>query len=1259
MKNLPLSLLSFLGFSLMSAAQTSTVSYPKIEPYSSGYMIVAITPNGEYAAYTNRADEDATDGGRIVNIKTGEVTTVTSTQSSTEFGTIADVTADGNIAVGTFSAKPAYWTKSTKTWTYLPITGANKTGSVSAVTPDGKYAVGDDNLDNEYTAAPRLWDLTTGTAVTLTNLPTKNLSCVSDNQVQFKDISPDGNRIFGVISYSDANNVNYFVYDRTTATTKYIGFDYTVSGTTEKFVAKAANLQRVDFVVASPNCKYLTGQATVVVSDSEYNYAFLYDVDKDQITVYNDNDIDEGYQGFAVDDNGVVYAATNEDQPLRNLSVRCGKYWYSFSDIFSQRYGVDILSKTGLDNTGTPMAVTSDGRYIGTMVNPSDGSGINYTLTEDIAEACKSVDLMANYTFSPSNGSQFSLLNNVVITFDRGVQVVSGKGESVELLDGNGKVIDTSMNISVSGYSATVQFFSTALNVGEVYTVRIPAGTFAMAIDPTVTNKEMSVQYVGRKAGAVTPIEISPEDKSQVTKFDYTSSSVRVTYDAYLKLADENATALVYRNDETEPYETFTLSVTGNKLYAYPNSTVYFYKDSNYRIVIPANVVCDLGGSSSTGNAELTLNYVGGYEREVSSDDTTLFSDDFSDYLANFMLYDGDKLEPSSEMADSDTYNFNATTTPWQYALESASSSDVFAMSHSSYKTAGTSDDWLVTPSIYIPDETCYMQFKGQGFRKNKQDRLNVYVIPSEKSYSSITSTVMEEFKQNRELVFSEVLDPGKTEDGVEGEWTDYEVSLEKFAGKDVYIAFVNENTDQSVVFIDDIKVVHDMRYLVALDNETTVVAQDDIEIYGRIAVQSEVAEYTTAHLELLDANDTLIDTIDETDVKINKNNTYSFRFAKKFPLQIGSEVDLKIKIKLGDDVYTITRTISDVAFSTTKRVVLEEYAGQACGNCPRGILAIDKLKHDLPNNFIAITIRTYSNDVYSSGLSSYSTALGLDAVGAPSAIINRTTIAEPMEKTSEGWTFNAAEGSEPLWSDLVHSELETPAIADINLTATLNAEQKYIEIPLSIKYALNKTNVNASVFYVVVEDSLLADQDNYMYTYNDLNLGEWGAGGKYGSSRVFDIYIDDVARAIMGESLNGTQGYVGSSVVANTEYTTVDKMSIPTYVSNINNARIIAMLIDNNTDRVINANQCKINTNTAVSDVIADTAATVSVDGDNVVVTSADKCTVSVYNISGALIGTANGHGTLVANTNGYTGVAIVSIVSANSNSVKKVVIK
>jgi hypothetical protein len=129
--------------------------------------------------------------------------------------------------------------------------------------------------------------------------------------------------------------------------------------------------------------------------------------------------------------------------------------------------------------------------------------------------------------------------------------------------------------------------------------------------------------------------------------------------------------------------------------------------------------------------------------------------------------------------------------------------------------------------------------------------------------------------------------------------------------------------------------------------------------------------------------------------------------------------------------------------------------------------------------------------------------------------------------------------------------------------------------------------------------------------------------------------------------------------VVANTEYTTVDKMSIPTYVSNINNARIIAMLIDNNTDRVINANQCKINTNTAVSDVIADTAATVSVDGDNVVVTSADKCTVSIYNISGALIGTANGQGTLVANTNGYTGVAIVNIVSANSNSVKKVVIK
>ncbi len=1240
MKILPLALLLGIGVSTLSLAETISVTKPDISIYNNGYIIIGISPNGKYTLYENRSEEE-TNGGRIVNRETNEESfIIAKNDSAVENGSCADISDDGNIVVGVYEDSPAYWNKSTGKWTQLSINSFALSGEAVGITGDGKYAVGRE-FYAEYPFGPKLWDITTGDTISLKNLPHKDLSGAYQGQNQFQNISSDGRFILGVLSYSYPNDMLYYVYDRTTETPHYIGFTYA----NNKFTAQASGLLHIDAAAMSPNGYYVTGKA--YMSD-ESVCAFSYNCLTDEFTIF-DTENDSGIVGIGIDDNGNVYGATPADDPVRDMYIRSGNYWYSMENILSQRYGINFSDRTGLDCTGTPVAVSGDGRFIGAFSNPEEGSGCNYTFNEDVQTACASVNLMGNYSVNPVSGSNFSAISQVKISFDREVKLL-GDANSAQLLDSDSTLVKKSMGISVDGSAVTITFRPTTLAEGKTYRVLIPAGVFSMKNDENVKSQDIDITYIGRSNTPVSVSTIYPSRGTAVSKFDYSSSHIIAYFDASINVVD-GAKALVYRNDETDAYEEMALYSKGNVLTIYPSSTLYLFKDNTYKVVIPAGSLTDAGGSGK--NEEIVINYSGNYEREVSSTDKCLFSEDFSEGLGNqFMYYEGDKNTPNEEMQG---YGFTATTTPWWVAKDATTvdpSGNYAAMSTSAYSPAGRSDDWMVTPSLYIPDANCYLSFKTQGFRNAAQDTLSVYVIPSSKVYNTLSEAAMTELKANKITVFKDVVSPGSSEENLINDWQIKEIPLNDYAGKDIYIAFVNENNNQSIVFVDDVEVIHEMNYLVALDNETTVVNKDKVDIFGRVVVQTETSKYTKAHLELLDSKGNLVDSIDDTDVSIDKDHSYSFKFSKPLPVKVGEEVDFQLVVALGDDHYTISRTITDLAFEPTKRVFLEEYAGAGCKNCPLGILAMEKLEKELPNNFIGITIRTYDNDELSSNLGSYSSFLGFTA--APTAMINRKVIAAPMTQLNGKYVFSNPDSE--LWSDIVYSELNTPAIADISISAQM--DDNYIYVPVTVKYALNKTDVNANIFMVVVEDKIKTYQLNTFYTTNDENLGEWGAGGVYASATVRKYYINDIARAAVGSSFNGSIGYVPSTVVADVENVANIKFGIPETVSNWNNARLVAVLIDNNTDEVINACQCTISTS-GVADVATDSANVYADNNGSIVVESDSLANVSVYNLAGNLIATADGEGTMLLDTNGYSGVVIVRVTTDNNSIVKKLIVK
>ena len=111
-----------------------------------------------------------------------------------------------------------------------------------------------------------------------------------------------------------------------------------------------------------------------------------------------------------------------------------------------------------------------------------------------------------------------------------------------------------------------------------------------------------------------------------------------------------------------------------------------------------------------------------------------------------------------------------------------------------------------------------------------------------------------------------------KTKNKLAGEWTSHIVKLEEFKGKNVYIAFVNENEDQSAIFIDNVEVTNDQKFLVGLTNETSVVNQKEIKISGRISINALEDTYQSVHIIMKDANGNAIDEISESGLSFKRN---------------------------------------------------------------------------------------------------------------------------------------------------------------------------------------------------------------------------------------------------------------------------------------------------------------------------------------------------------------------------------------------------
>lgn len=1170
----------------------------KIHPYTpnDGGIFVNLTANGKWATIELGSSQGGgTATPKLYNVETDEAFEVKYLNSVFN---IASVSNDGNIVVGSYLNSPATYNRATRKYKSYPIRKNWVNGTLTSVTPDGKWAVGfyngykgkveDSELSYDFYYSPLLVNVETGDTIATPGLPTRDMAHLDQHAMRFTGITPDGRYIVGVMSWyiMQPNSGFTFVYDTQKHTYKVIGF---TEHSDRDWTPDIPDLYNLCGGSLSPDGHWLVGMAYMTKPQdvgqfyNESGIPYRYDLTTGEMKYFTD--VDANIDDCVVDNAGTIIANPNTGSPLRDLRILFqDKYWITLTQICKQYYGFNFSEKTGFDRTGTALAVSGDGSRFVSFVDPMGESYI-FDFGQPLENVCEKIDLLDNYTISPAEGSIFSQLSTIEINFGRSVQVL-GTGKNVHLYKADGtKVADglTAGNQGLqlkTGSSTTVNavFRTRALDAGEKYYVTIDAGSIAVANDAARTNKEIRVNYVGRKNGPVEMVKAAPEDHSQLRQLDG-ASYVLLTFDCPVHLTDK-ASAYVERVDDGSRLVSLTMGEgsvesTKNQILLTPSSSVNLYEGVEYRVVVEAGSVCDHSRAESSYNQRIVLTYHGTYVRTTGGDGE-IFGDDFNDAALSYtqwLRYEGDHNVPTEYMMIN---GFDADNMPWQFGMaDDETYANMYAGSHSMYSPAGRSDDWMMTPQLELPLEgNPVLEFDAQSFMSSKSDTLKLYVFEEDFEISYLNSAWMEDVYERAVLLDEIKLLAGASQDATEGEWKRYKYDLSKWAGKNVYVAFVNQNYDQSAIFIDNVTVKRDVRYTLGFSNPDRVVNQQDITIAGQFTIRATDV-LGNVSLVLKDLSGKEISRVEWPSVNADaKDKPMAFRFDKPLPLQVGKQNAYSIDITMGGRTEVYHGSIANLTFEPTKRVVLEEITGVNCPNCPLGILAIEKCEKAFGDRFIPISIHTYPGDPYGSGLTGYTDFLGI-SVAAPSGRVNRVGgVLYPI--VSKAGKYIDTDSENPLWYDAVGAELGKLAPADVAFKAQLSEDGSTINYTTDLCYALDATSLQLSVFVVVLEDGLTMYQSNNYGSVESDVLGEWGAGGKYSAAAVRYTH-NDVARSVVGQNFSGTIGLFPSNLEAGKTYTATFGSSWPSAISDVKNASAVMMLIDSQTGEVINAAKTKI----------------------------------------------------------------------------------
>ena len=497
---------------------------------------------------------------------------------------------------------------------------------------------------------------------------------------------------------------------------------------------------------------------------------------------------------------------------------------------------------------------------------------------------------------------------------------------------------------------------------------------------------------------------------------------------------------------------------------------------------------------------------------------------------ADFTLIDADGNTPSADIAP---YGFSVGT-PWvAYYVESEQNH--VAASTSWYAQSGTSDDWMILPAVSVETADAVVAWRARATDANFSDGYAVYI--------SEGGDAIEDFDKAHPLF---------TTAAESAEWTYHSISLDGYVGKTVRIAFVNNSTDCSLLYIDDVFVGTPQPARVISGMRPIVKPTDEIIVQGTVTTDmAEPVKGFTVGYEW----DGKTGQVEFNDTELVPGESVPFSISTGSYIEEGGSATFTIWAEAGGRRSQTEATVT----SRVNKVVAEELTGSWCGWCVRGIVALEETKKAHPEQFIAIAV--HGNDFLESPEYTDYIAGLIGSSGYPNSVVNRdrNTAGDP---------------------EYIPVRFEQKASAPIEGYVTLETGGEDGLYEATAKVALNSNGLDGRyrMAYAIVENDVYEEGNSNYVQHNSYAGGANGEMGGYEDlpEYVTDFHFQDVVRGTIGDP-SGIEGSLPLRMDAGREYVTTESFTLPETVLNVDNVYIVAMLIDTRSSGIVNADMAKL----------------------------------------------------------------------------------
>lgn len=256
--------------------------------------------------------------------------------------------------------------------------------------------------------------------------------------------------------------------------------------------------------------------------------------------------------------------------------------------------------------------------------------------------------------------------------------------------------------------------------------------------------------------------------------------------------------------------------------------------------------------------------------------------------------------------------------------------------------------------------------------------------------------------------------------------------------------------------------------------------------------------------------------------------------------------------VEIKEDIDSTWKPTFPERSNPLKKVLLEDFTGHQCGNCPRAHEEAQNLTSQYPGRLVILSEHVgYFAEVRISGKYTYDfrtsvgneidNEFGASAAGLPKGMVNRITY------------NNSKIHDRNVWNTIVSQALQNPIQADIQILYKWNNSQEKLNVAVQVKN-IQSTSPNLKLFVYLVEDSIINWQKDYSKNPQDIP--------------------DYVHRHVLRAPFNGTWGE---------NVTWTNNLFEKRYALNINSEYnkqklyVIAALYDNSSKEVLQVEEVKI----------------------------------------------------------------------------------